>query len=256
MMIVRLLRQILLYLREYFFPSGCGGCGETLCGGSSGDALYGLCAPCRDFLNTACNDKNRCEICGRHLISEIRVCIPCRTNSGTQSSLVKTRAIFPFSGKSRSVLIAYKFEKSLGIGNFLVRQLCAALESAALESFKDVQAENAAWIPVPPRAGKIKREGWDQIEYLARLLEKERHGKNSLPVRRCLKRLPSRSQKELNFSQRMDNLKRRIICVQPPPETAVLFDDVLTTGATMNACATALLEGGAKQVYGICLFYN
>jgi predicted amidophosphoribosyltransferase len=78
----------------------------------------------------------------------------------------------------------------------------------------------------------------------------------SLPVNRCLKRLPSKSQKLLNREERLANLKGRIRCVKKPPETAILFDDVITTGATVDACAAVLLEAGAKEVYAVCLFYR
>lgn len=33
----------------------------------------------------------------------------------------------------------------------------------------------------------------------------------------------------------------------------LLIDDVITTGATINACAKALIEAGANQVYGLTL---
>jgi predicted amidophosphoribosyltransferase len=36
-------------------------------------------------------------------------------------------------------------------------------------------------------------------------------------------------------------------------KSVVVVDDVCTTGATLNACAEALLEAGAKAVYGITL---
>jgi predicted amidophosphoribosyltransferase len=35
-----------------------------------------------------------------------------------------------------------------------------------------------------------------------------------------------------------------------------LFDDVITTGSTLDACAEALKEDGAEQVYGMNLFYD
>ena len=36
-------------------------------------------------------------------------------------------------------------------------------------------------------------------------------------------------------------------------KTVLLVDDVATTGATLSACATALLEAGARSIYGLSL---
>jgi ComF family protein len=184
------------------------------------------------------------------MISEKGCCLSCREKGAMENErynerLVKLRSLFPFEMSFKTVLSSYKFGKSLGLGNFFAR--CLEL---ALEEIPD--RAKAAWVPVPPRPGKIKSQGWDQIDFLAKQLKKQQ----TLPLRRCLKRLASRSQKELNQKERVTNLDGRIQCIKKPPETAILFDDVITTGATMNACAAALLEGGAKKVYGICLFYK
>jgi predicted amidophosphoribosyltransferase len=40
------------------------------------------------------------------------------------------------------------------------------------------------------------------------------------------------------------------------PARAIVLDDLMTTGATLNACATALREAGCAEVYGITLFYD
>jgi predicted amidophosphoribosyltransferase len=106
-------------------------------------------------------------------------------------------------------------------------------------------------VPVPPRPGKLRKTGWDQVEYLARLRKRE-----GLPVYPCLKRLPSLSQKELNRKDRLRNLRDRFVLTRPAPPLAVLFDDVITTGATLEACAGALKNGGTEKVYGVCLFYD
>jgi ComF family protein len=247
----------LFYLREYFFPSGCGGCGNQLL--SAEDAYYGLCAECRGFALDFFKGEKHCGICGEPLITEKDTCLSCRVrteagNNRYSESIIKMKAFFPYTGRFKLILGAYKFKKFLGLGNFLSYTLNLSLERFDTEILKD-----AAWVPVPPRPGKIRTQGWDQIDFLAKLLEKEyRHSRQPLclPVRRCLKRLPSRSQKELNREERATNLKGRILCIKKPPATAILFDDIITTGATMNTCAAALLEGGAEKVYGICLFYD
>jgi len=244
------------YFREFFFPSGCGGCGEALL--SPLEAYYGLCQKCRAFLSAALYSEKRCGVCGKPLITERENCLSCRETMAASKGrfnehLEKIHCLFPYSGKFKSVLSAYKFGKSLGLGNFLANCIAASLDAFLPE----ISSTACAWVPVPPRPGKLKQYGWDQIEFMAKLLER----KSPLlspkwPVRRCLKRLPSKTQKALNRQEREMNLLGRIICVKRPPKTAILFDDVITTGATLNACAAALLKGGAEKVYGLCLFYD
>jgi ComF family protein len=221
---------------------------------------FGLCQKCRDFFIVAATGEARCEICGKPLITERDICLSCREKtlpSGRKYNdfLEKLWTFFPYTGLFKTVLGSYKFKRSLGIGNFL-----ACFPGFVLADLDPAIIKEAAWVPVPPRHGKIKKQGWDQVEFLAALLGKEykRSGGRSrcLPVIRCLKRLPSRSQKELNREERETNLKGRILCKKKPPKTAILFDDVVTTGATLNACASALLESGTERVYGVCLFYD
>jgi len=242
--------SFLYYLREYFFPYGCGSCDEALL--TAEDAKYGLCEKCRATFDSAFAEGKRCDFCGRHLISENDVCLLCRKNGKVEKGrysdkFVKLHILFPYAGKFKRVIRAYKFSNSIGVGNFLVRFYPMALTNIGL-----LTSDNTAWVPIPPRSGKLRKQGWDQIEFLARQLETTQRQK----VCRCLKRLPSRSQKELSRDERASNLKGRILCVKPPPRTAILFDDVITTGATLDACAKALLDGGSEKVYGVCLFYD
>ena len=257
------LRRVYYYLREYLFPFGCGGCGEALI--SDEEAFYGLCADCRNLLADILQNERKCGICGKSLITEKDTCLACRNTEGQAKEkycdyFEKLSIFFPYTGKFKRILGAYKFREFVNLANYF--SLCL---NSGLKSLK-INCDDAAWIPVPPRPGKIKKQGWDQMEFLAGLLESDyKNSLNSkysnkesffLPVKRCLKRLPSRSQKELNREERSKNLKGRIICCKKPPKTAILFDDVITTGATLDVCASALLESGTEKVYGLCLFFD
>jgi ComF family protein len=259
-------------IREVLFPRGCALC-ETMLANAE-DAFFGICTACRNALDVPPAARGRCSLCGKPLISESVTCLPCRNErafptepeSGVANhslhgsplahSFDRVIPLYPYMGKYRKVLAAYKFGQYLNVGNFFANKLLQGFEILQNEpSFADGGTVKPFWVPVPPKPGKIKKTGWDQIEYLARRLEK-----TQIPVTRCLKRLSSESQKQLNREERLENLKNKILIKDGKnlliPETAILFDDVYTTGATMDACAAALKSGGAKKVYGICLFYD
>jgi ComF family protein len=240
------------YIREYLFPAGCPICGTELL--EVDEAWYGLCRPC--MANFALGGERRCAGCGRPLISEQGRCLQCREGEdpGPEGNLGSREpgshgfdgafSVFPYTGKYRKLLGAYKFGKNLALGNFLAEKIVEALGKLPLISGE------AVLVPVPPRPGKTRRTGWDQITYLGKLLQK------TLTLYPCLKRLPSKSQKELNRANRKTNLRGKIICTKPVPAELILFDDVITTGATLDACTAALKEAGAKTVWAISLFYD
>ncbi|MDR0569354.1 MAG: double zinc ribbon domain-containing protein [Spirochaetaceae bacterium] len=233
------LRQFAGAVEEYLFPRGCAVCGAMLM--DPEEAQYGLCAECRAGLTIA--QETRCSQCGRPLISEIGVCLACRNGEPWHAD--QSTALFPYTGIYRDLLSAYKFGRYRRTGVFLAEKI---LEGLALLPL----SPSAELVPVPPRPGKLKKTGWDQISVLAAILSRT---KSCPRICRCLKRLPSQSQKELDKENRKINLTRRIRHTRKVPKEAVVFDDVITTGSTLNACAAALKEAGAEKVYGICLFY-
>jgi ComF family protein len=239
------IKAALCRLTERLFPQGCAHCGNIIY--KADDPFYGLCTECRERLFAEIRErKNRCSVCGKPLISETETCLACRR--GPARSFDKVITLFPYAGDYQKILRAYKFKSRRVVGNFFAECLLLALITEEFRPDPD-----AVWIPVPPRPGKIKKAGWDQVEYLAQLLERKK-----VSVCRCLKRLPSESQKILDRERRRLNLKGKIILKEKfiVPDTALLFDDVYTTGSTMDACAETLKAGGVKTVYGICLFYD
>lgn len=118
-------------------------------------------------------------------------------------------------------------------------------------------------VPVPPRKGKIRKDGWDQIEELCMYLEK-RFG---FRVLRLLQRNTAWQQKKLSRSERLESIKSAYSLCSPPvlekilkplsgkmPEKVCLIDDVCTTGSTIESCARILKDAGVKKVDAVTLF--
>jgi ComF family protein len=255
-------RRLVFFLREYLFPSGCALCGSSLV--SVGEAWYGLCENCYRELgresgakgactdSPSCQEARYCDLCGKPLVSEQGRCLSCRNSEGRAYD--RALVLYPYTGKYQKLLGAYKFGKNLALGHFWAE----CMGKAIAELCEAERGTPFALVPVPPRPGKIKEQGWDQVEYLAQALEKGwgGSGQESIDVCRCLKRLPSKTQKELGREDRLKNLQNRISLIQKPPQAAIVIDDVVTTGATLDACASVLKAGGTEKVYSICLVYD
>jgi ComF family protein len=106
-------------------------------------------------------------------------------------------------------------------------------------------------VPVPLHRNRLRSRGYNQ----AALLAKEISAHVGIPVNwDDLKRVKNTvSQVHLSASARRENLKNAFdVSRESAFEGAkvLLIDDVVTTGATMNACARALKRAGAVRVDG------
>jgi ComF family protein len=114
----------------------------------------------------------------------------------------------------------------------------------------DVVNERAALVPVPLAAARARERGYNQSELLAR--ELGRHW--AIPVwSTCLERVRvTPSQTRLTPGERRRNVYGafRAVGVGFSFRGAhlILVDDVVTTAATLNECATALHDAGARII--------
>jgi len=176
----------------------------------------------------------------------------CREREG-ESSLDALFPLHSYRQWKKELAFAWKSEGQRRLSPLFARLLYKALRELGLQSL--------ALVPVPPRPGKIKETGWDQVDDLARFLRK----KYGIQVRDdILARKSGGQQKKLDRDERL-GAAGAVYDLRPPfrdavsspaavPKEAVLLDDIVTTGATMEKCAWLLKAAGVEKVYGLALF--
>ncbi len=192
-----------------------------------------LCADCAEGL--APEPEPRCVRCGLPLLSEAGACLRCR---GADFAFDSAWPLWRYAGAAARVIAAYKFGARRSLAPFL-----ASLLATAAERHPGAVAVGA---PCSPRS--FRKRGWDQSALLAREL-----GRLGFPVAALLARRPGAEQKTLDHDGRLANLAGAIGVRGRAPPRVLLVDDVMTTGATLSACAIALKEAGALRVDAVTL---
>jgi predicted amidophosphoribosyltransferase len=106
-------------------------------------------------------------------------------------------------------------------------------------------------VPVPLHPARARKRGYNQAALLATALAQ----RTGLELNDCLERAgPRGTQVGRNRTQRLAGIAGAVRLDPqraPPPGHAILVDDVITTGATLVACAHALREQRAIPVIAV-----
>jgi ComF family protein len=180
-----------------------------------------------------------CLLCGDPLPSWRTIsvmegtCARCRRRS---SAVSFSRAIGAYDGALRAILHALKYEGRRTVAHRLGMMMRSA--GADVLSGADVV------VPVPLHRWRRWSRGFNQAEELCTYL--------GAPVVRALRRARhTRSQTDLPAARRHANVRGAFRLVRRADvrnRCVVLVDDVCTTGATLNACASVLVTAGAREV--------
>lgn len=186
-------------------------------------------------------EQDSCPRCGRPWRGSglCRVC---------QSSTLRVNpihSVFLFDGKVRDIVHALKYRGGIGVAEALGGRMVTAWKRDPLES--------SLLVPVPLFPTREAQRGYNQAALLAESLGT----RLALPVSAALHRTRNTpSQTQLSREERKQNVEDAFAVnseVDIAGKSITLIDDVATTGATLDACAVALLGAGARVVNAFTL---
>ncbi|MGH3134661.1 MAG: double zinc ribbon domain-containing protein [Gaiellaceae bacterium] len=211
---------------ELLFPERCAVCarpGPALCGHCRG-ALVRLTPPV-------------CDRCGSPGPWPVRRCAEC---AGRRLAFAHARAAIVYDERARALVRSWKEQGR--------RRLAT------------VAAELVAEVVVPPRVDAVAHvpgdpeRAWERGDVPPRGLVLSLCELWGLPAADLLRRartLPR--QRGLSLADRRRNVRGTVVAVGDAPRRVCLVDDVYTSGATADACASALRRAGTRYVEVITL---
>ena len=195
---------------DLVFPAICSGCGKV-------GMVY--CHTCQEALRTK-----------YPLVSQ-----------APTPALLAVVALGPFEAGLRHALHSLKYEHC--------PMLAAPLGKLMAERIREVRWPHAVIIPVPLHAERLAQRGYNQAVLLAEHAANELGWKVLADV--LIRDRATISQVGLGYHERQENVRDAFRVTRPEnilDADVILVDDVYTTGATLNACAQALLSSGARSV--------
>ncbi len=239
-----------LFRLFYVFISGgekCAVCGRTV-------FIKPVCPHCmkKHFSVEKLMQTERCECCGKELVGLNGKCTKCREKP-VLTSTARVIPLFSYRLWNKEIMFRWKMQ-----GERSFSPLFAGFMAQVLKKIGETVI-----VPVPPRKGKIRKNGWDQIDELCTFLTK-RYG---FKVLKILERNTSEQQKKLSRTERLEHIKTAYSLCEKKiferalkpfsgrlPQSVCLIDDVCTTGSTIESCAAILKEVGIEKVSVLTLF--
>lgn len=214
------------HLLDLFYPRTCAGCSNTLL---TGEDI--VCLECLfDMPYTQMHDLS---------FNTIEMRLYGRFEFQAATSLF----FFVKNGKVQRMLHELKYMGAKEVGRYLGMALAEALQSS--QRFSGVEYV----VPVPLHPRRQKERGFNQSEVIAEGMEE----KGYLIIPQALKRLHNNaSQTRKSMAERYQNVQQVFTLDRSDMlrgKKVLLLDDVLTTGATLEACAKELLKIDGIELY-------
>jgi ComF family protein len=221
------------------------------------------CVGCDNYLNHAALACDRCK----HAVFDIESpqCLVCGQTRQTvgggyggvdeicgqclekRPHFTRARARWEYSGTIAEALQRAKYRGQLWALRRLADDLGSWLDDQVEQVEQASKGASTLITAVPMHPTDLRRRGFNAALLLARLALPDRRVESSLVAK--TKKTPA--QAGLARGQRLANLRGAFACPRPrriDKKRVVLFDDVMTTGATTSEVAKALVGAGASEV--------
>jgi competence protein ComFC len=178
---------------------------------------------------------------GGERAAESSVCPECQTR---EYGFDRARSYALYQAGLVRAIVLLKFERVEPLGRWFAGRLAEVAGSQGLEA--DIV------VPVPLHRQLERERGYNQADLIAKPLAR----KLGLPYRTVLlvRTKPRPDKHILSLEERWDSV-RGAFATRPGSKVdnlrVLLVDDVMTTGATLDACARVLRGAGAKSVIGL-----
>ncbi len=211
-------------------PAPCRLCAQPL----RHAARLPVCDDCLDSIPPL-EPESSCRRCGKACSEPL--CAFCRVHPPAYDAAASWTV---YAGAARALLHLYKYGRVLPAGDWFAARLAPLLEAA----------HAGMLVPVPLGRARLRERGFNQSEILARRLARVA----ALPCDPTVlvRRRETWSQSGLSREERERNVADAFRCPEPrrvAGRRILLLDDVLTTGATAQACARTLKSAGAAAVH-------
>jgi len=225
------------------FPAPCRLCGELLTGASR----IPICDDCLASYRRV--PAEGCEICGQPWMvheksgEKSRFCRDCCEQ---KFAFQRARSFGLYEGALVRAVLLLKYERIEPLGAWFAARLAEVVHGERDRRGADVV------VPVPLHRQRKKERGFNQVDLFARPLA-SRLGLPYHPA--LLVRARPRPEKHLLRNEERWEAVRGAFAIQPGSRVdnlrILLLDDVMTTGATLDACSRALSDAGAVSVLGL-----
>ncbi|MGI4873993.1 MAG: ComF family protein [Janthinobacterium lividum] len=223
-----MLRPLLANFWALFFPRPCLACTEPLVSGEQH-----LCTTCRAEL----------PYTDYHLLPLAENPLARRFWGKLPVAYTLSYLRFLRHGRVQQLLHQLKYQGQQQVGVALGQLYGAELQAAGLHTTFDVV------VPVPLHRRKLARRGYNQADAFAEGMAQALSCPRAADALRRTEHTASQTRK--SRTQRWQNVATVFEVAQPQAIAGrhiLLVDDVLTTGATLEACGAALLAAGARAV--------